>query len=87
MSDRLVQGVGVNDAGYRVAIKERLPCSNGKRIQKEVWMCPYYSKWKSMLVRCYSTKYHQRRPTYKDCSVCNDWLLFSNFRKWVEKLR
>lgn len=25
------------------------------------------------------------RPTYIDCLVCDEWLTFSNFRKWMEK--
>ena len=32
-----------------------------------------------MLERCYSEKYHETRPTYKNCSVCKKWLLLSNF--------
>lgn len=41
-----------------------------------------YTKWKSMLKRCYSPKYHIRRPTYKGCTVCSDWLTFSKFKEW-----
>lgn len=48
-------------------------------------ICPYYTKWKSMLVRCYSKKYQERQPTYIGCTVSKDWLLFSNFRCWMEK--
>ena len=53
--NKLVCGVGVNDAVYPTQKYE-----NGKR----VWICPYYQKWKSMLERCYRTKYLARRPTY-----------------------
>lgn len=38
-----------------------------------------YVLWHSMLERCYSDKYHERKPTYKDCSVCDRWLVFANF--------
>ena len=82
---KLVQGVGVNDAGYAIAkveyLDERFP--SGRKKQREVWRCPYYAKWKSMLDRCYSDKHHKIAPTYKDCIVCNEWLTFSNFRKWM----
>lgn len=37
-----------------------------------------------MLKRCYDPNYIDR-PTYKDCSVCNEWLCFENFEKWFDK--
>jgi hypothetical protein len=41
--------------------------------------------WHSMLQRCYDSKYHNRYPTYKDCTVCDEWLLLSNFKKWFDE--
>ena len=41
-----------------------------------------YLVWKNMLARCYSEKYHEKRPTYKDCEVSEEWLNYSNFKKW-----
>ena len=38
-----------------------------------------YQVWHNMLVRCYSEKVHEKQPTYKDCIVCQRWLLLSNF--------
>lgn len=38
----------------------------------------------NMLTRCYCKKYQEKRPTYTDCIVCEEWLIFSNFRKWGE---
>lgn len=38
-----------------------------------------YILWRDMLKRCYSEKYHEKQPTYKDCKVCDRWLVFSNF--------
>ena len=38
-----------------------------------------------MLKRCYSSDFHNRRPTYKDCEVCEEWKYFMNFKKWMEK--
>lgn len=72
--NKLVCGAGINDADYQV-----LPTINGKR----VW-CPYYRKWCSMLQRCYGESYHKRYPTYQDCTVCEEWLVFSNFKSWME---
>ena len=41
-------------------------------------------KWNSMINRCYNPKATSRRPTYQECSVCDEWLTFSNFKKWFE---
>ena len=43
-----------------------------------------YKKWSAMMKRCYSEDYHVNHPTYKDCSVCEEWLTFSNFKSWME---
>lgn len=37
-----------------------------------------------MLTRCYSSKFHDKQPTYIGCTVHKDWLLFSNFKAWME---
>jgi len=81
---KLVHGVGINDADYVVERKETIGYVNGKQKQKLVWVCPYYRVWKSMLNRCYSAKYQERQPTYKGCSVSEEWLRFSNFKRWME---
>ena len=44
-----------------------------------------YNKWKSMLERCYVSKVHAKRPTYICCYVCEEWLTFSNFKKWFDE--
>ena len=41
-----------------------------------------YDLWHSMLQRCYSNKYQQKKPTYVNCMVCQEWLTYSNFQKW-----
>ena len=73
---KLVYGVGINDASYIVTAKV-----DGKNK-----MCPYYHRWINMLERCYSGKYQARCPTYIGCSVCEEWLLFSNFKKYMTGL-
>lgn len=45
--------------------------------------CPFYKKWSDMLRRCYSEKFQHKQPAYKGCAVCDEWLLFSNFRDWM----
>ena len=83
-ANKLVYGVGINDADYVVKNFESIEV-NGKRKQKLVWECPYYRAWCNMLQRCYSTKFQERKPTYKGCSVSDEWLRFSNFKMWMER--
>lgn len=74
---KLVRGVGINDADYVV---ERVNKETGKKI-----FCPFYLRWSGMIERCYSKAYHAERPSYEGCSVCPEWLTFSNFKTWMEQ--
>ena len=38
-----------------------------------------------MLKRCYSKNQQEAHPTYATCTVCEEWLTFSNFKSWMEK--
>lgn len=38
-----------------------------------------YNLWTNMLMRCYSTKYHNTHPSYRGCSVVTRWHNFQNF--------
>ncbi len=44
-----------------------------------------YLKWHDMLVRCYNEKFHERQPQYKGCTVCEEWLNYSNFKVWYDQ--
>ena len=46
---------------------------------------PHYKTWNSMLQRCYDEKLHTVRPTYKGCSVSDEFKSFSKFSFWAEK--
>lgn len=81
--NQLVRGVGLNDAGYAIQKIEYITL-DGKRKRKLVWSCPYYASWCAMLKRCYSKNKLKDYPSYSDCHVCPDWLLFSNFKKWMQ---
>ena len=72
---KLVFGVGNNDAKYNITII----------VNDKEFRCPYYRRWLDMLRRCYDPKAINKRPTYKDCLVTPEWLLFSNFKKWMLK--
>jgi hypothetical protein len=70
----LTYGVGINDASYNVT-----PKVNGVYN-----VCLIYRAWHGMLKRCYSKKYQAKHPSYAGCTVCDEWLTFSNFKRWME---
>lgn len=72
---KTVYGIGINDAPYLLQ-----SIVDGKQV-----MCPFYKSWARMLERCYSEKRLLKFPTYQSCSVCEEWLTFSNFKAWMEK--
>jgi len=73
--NKLVYGVGVNDADYVTKPTDK----NGKRR-----VCPFYGAWFNMLNRAYSPKLHDRRPTYIGVTVCEEWHSFMAFRAWMQ---
>lgn len=75
-----IHGIGINDADYKLS--ENVLVS-GK--YKKTWRCPFYTVWASMIARGYSDKFKSKYPTYLTTKVCEDWLIFSNFRLWMEK--
>ena len=44
-----------------------------------------YLKWHDMINRCYNDKFHERQPQYKGCTVCEEWLNYSNFKVWYDQ--
>ena len=44
-----------------------------------------YEKWSKMIRRCYDPYELNKRPTYINCFVCDEWLNFQNFAKWYEE--
>lgn len=84
MSKGMVHGVGINDADYQVQIYEKVTLEDGTIYKRNVWCCPFYRKWRSMLERCYSDKWLAKYPSYVGCYVCNEWKYFSNFKSWME---
>lgn len=70
-----IQGVGINDANYNTSMTD----INGVKV-----LCPFYRRWRLMLMRCYGSRYLKDNPTYEGCYVCESWLSFSNFKVWME---
>lgn len=69
-TNELVYGHGMNDLDGPVS-------KNGKLLK-------FYTTWHSMLCRCYSEKRLAKHRTYRGCTVCDEWLLLSNFKKWYD---
>lgn len=44
-----------------------------------------YRVWRGVLDRCFNTAFQEKEPTYKGCSICKEWLLFSTFKKWFDE--
>jgi hypothetical protein len=65
---KLVYGIGLTDVA----------CVDNKQLNKS------YVVWTNMLCRCYSSKYQIKYPTYKDCSVHQDWQKYSVFKSWFD---
>lgn len=43
-----------------------------------------YQIWQKMMQRCYDTKFHNKQPTYSDVYICEEWMLYENFKKWFD---
>ena len=70
----LTYGFGVNDSDYLTSYI----------VKNKELRCPYYTAWCNMLKRCYYEPFLVKNPTYLGCSVCDEWLIFSNFKSWVK---
>ena len=43
-----------------------------------------YTAWYNMLFRCYNEKEQEKHPTYKDCTVVDEWYNLQVFAEWYE---
>lgn len=81
----------INDIRYKPAdwsrrVMEPVMCGMGYRGSEYVdCKSESYLKWHDMLNRCYNAKFHERQPQYKGCTVCEEWLNYSNFKIWYEQ--
>lgn len=82
---RLVHGFGINDIKEPTQkfIQVYDPVT-GKNKSKQVWRCPFYDRWKSVLERALCKKLKSRHQTYQECTICEDWKYFSNFKRWMQ---
>jgi len=68
---KLVFGVGVND-------KTRPTWIDGKKVKE-------YVLWQNMLRRCFNEKVQTRYPTYRGCSVSDNFLNYTFFYDWCQE--
>jgi hypothetical protein len=69
MDKKLVSGHGIYEKGKYIA-------TINKKMTKE------YQTWQDILKRCYSPKYHEKRPTYVGCIMCEEWIYFQDYAEW-----
>lgn len=69
-SKSLVCGIGINDYDEPIKI-------NGVHIDS-------YNYWRHILKRCYSESSLRRNASYRDCSISDDWIYFTNFKEWFD---
>ena len=79
MTKGVLYGKAVNDADYVVKYRDVI---DGKIKHK---CCPIYSVWKDLIRRCLCQEYKDKHPAYADTICCDEWLLFSNFKSWMEQ--
>jgi hypothetical protein len=73
--DRKIYGVGyLGEGSYKTNVT-----INGKHKHSAA-----YTAWYDMLKRCYCEKYLLKFPTYRGCSVTEEWHNFQVFAKWHE---
>lgn len=53
--------------------------SIGRNMTKE------YKLWNNMITRCYNENLRYRHPSYKDCTVSENFKYLSNFKEWYHK--
>lgn len=70
--NKLVGGIGVNDAWY---VTER-------KVAGVITRCPYAVKWKSLMYSVSTLMKKTRNPV--EYFISQEWLTFSNFRNWRE---
>lgn len=71
-----VMGVGINDTELAGPTCTKRDEFGRKSNYKD------YMLWYGMLVRGFCPKFKRDNPTYINVTVCDEWLIRSNFQKW-----
>ena len=65
---------------------EPIMCGIGYQGSAEIdCTCESYLRWHDMINRCYNKKFLMRQPQYRGCTVCAEWLNYSNFKIWYDQ--
>lgn len=64
-----VYGIGIIGDKYPVSI-------DSKKIKE-------YNVWQSMLQRCFSATYKEKRTAYQNVTCCDEWIYYPNFYEWL----
>ena len=70
--DKSVYGIGYFGSGKYSTLKEN----------KE--FCRYYSIWRKIFDRCYTTHRNNKNKSYEGCTICEKWHCFQNFADWYD---
>lgn len=71
--DRKIYGIGIVGKG-----KYKVSTGYNHEHTKQ------YNVWINMIQRGYDNKFKSANPTYKNCTVCDEWLNFQTFGEWFD---
>ena len=54
----------------------------GSKLSKVELESKVYKTWRRIISRCYNLSLVEKRPTYKDCTVSEDFLYYPTFKEW-----
>lgn len=69
------------DPWYLRRVYENVACL-GDRVDAD---SDAFIRWRNMIQRCYNSKVHSYKPYYRGKKVCEEWLIFSNFKVWYDE--
>lgn len=76
-----LRGSGCPKCGAK---SKKLLCGVGISDVEGSYNTDAYNYWSRMIKRCYYNDKKRISNSYSDCYVCNEWLRFSNFKKWFD---
>lgn len=68
---------------YPQIYNKGIPGNKYPTLNEEHKLCKEYSSWLNILTRCFDDKVKEKRPTYQDTTICDEWLLYENFYEWL----
>lgn len=78
---KILSGWGVDDLNYAKFKTKQIIDDQGNKKRVIIWTCDAFDTWSSMVHRVYGKSV---RPTYKECSISEEWRKFSDFKVWFD---